>query len=272
MNYYPFHVGDYTSHTSHLEPMEDLAFRRMLDLYYLRELPLPAEVVEVARLIRLRQAINEVQAVLTEFFTLGEDGWRHTRCDEEVQKMQGKQTKARESAAASVSARKAKADIENQSNGRTANAKLPLNERSTDVELPTPTPTPQPSFHSGVENASPQSGSRLPADWQLPEAWAVWAKQTRPDLDPQETANRFADYWHSIPGAKGRKIDWQATWRNWVRQEKTPARQMAAMPQTKAARQATDKAWIEELMGRPPERLPGNIIDIFDAQVVGVSP
>ena len=24
MNFYPFHIGDYVSHTAHLEPMEDL--------------------------------------------------------------------------------------------------------------------------------------------------------------------------------------------------------------------------------------------------------
>ena len=37
MNYFPFNVGDYSVHTAHLEPMEDLAYRRLLDQYYLRE-------------------------------------------------------------------------------------------------------------------------------------------------------------------------------------------------------------------------------------------
>jgi hypothetical protein len=32
-----------------------------------------------------------------------------------------------------------------------------------------------------------------------------------------KTAERFADYWRAVPGAKGRKTDWLATWRNWVR-------------------------------------------------------
>jgi hypothetical protein len=27
----------------------------------------------------------------------------------------------------------------------------------------------------------------------------------------------FADYWHSIPGSKGCKLDWSGTWRNWCR-------------------------------------------------------
>lgn len=77
------------------------------------------------------------------------------------------------------------------------------------------------SLRSEVETASPQRGSRLPTDWALPDDWAAWAKQTRPDLNPNETAQRFADYWHGIAGAKGRKADWLATWRNWVRNEKT---------------------------------------------------
>jgi hypothetical protein len=29
----------------------------------------------------------------------------------------------------------------------------------------------------------------------------------------------FTDYWRSVPGQKGRKVDWPATWRNWMRKE-----------------------------------------------------
>ena len=140
MNYYPFHLGAYAAHTAHLEPMEDLAYRRMLDAYYLREEPLPAEPADVARLIRMRQNMAEVEAVLREFFDLTEDGWSHARCDEEIRHMQDKQAKARASAAASVNARRAKA--EQPSNVRSTSAQQTLNVRSTDAELPTPTPTP----------------------------------------------------------------------------------------------------------------------------------
>lgn len=130
MNYYPFHLGDYAAHTSHLEPLEDLAYRRMLDLYYLRESALPQEPAEIARLIRMRSNVAEVEAVLREFFTNNDgDGWVHVRCEAEISKMQDKQAKAKASAAASVKA-------------RSTNAQRTLNERSTDAELPTPTPTP----------------------------------------------------------------------------------------------------------------------------------
>ena len=139
MNYYPFHVGDYAAHTAHLEPMEDIAYRRMLDLYYLRESPLPADPAEVARLIRMRGNLAEVEAVLREFFREGPDGWLHARCDAELSRMQDKQAKAKASAQASVSARQAR-----QTSERTANVERTLNERSTEAELPTPTPTPTP--------------------------------------------------------------------------------------------------------------------------------
>jgi len=141
MNYYPFHLGDYASHTGHLDPMEDLAYRRMLDAYYLREGQLPKDVTEIARLVRLRDDAATIRDVLNEFFEQTPEGWRHVRCDEEILKMQDKQAKARASAYASVSARKAKA-MQPLSDG-IPDAQRTLNERSTDVQLPTPTPTPK---------------------------------------------------------------------------------------------------------------------------------
>jgi uncharacterized protein YdaU (DUF1376 family) len=41
VNFYSFHIGDYAAHTRHLTPIEDIAYRRMLDLYYTSEKPLP---------------------------------------------------------------------------------------------------------------------------------------------------------------------------------------------------------------------------------------
>jgi hypothetical protein len=78
------------------------------------------------------------------------------------------------------------------------------------------------------EKASPaaqpdrQKASRLPKDWTLPDAWAQQAESERPDLTPQKIAliaAEFRDYWIAKPGKEGRKLDWEATWRNWVRRE-----------------------------------------------------
>jgi hypothetical protein len=66
-------------------------------------------------------------------------------------------------------------------------------------------------------------GKRLPKDWALPDDWRAWALAERPGINVAEEAAKFADYWHGIAGAKGRKADWLATWRNWIRNSRGPA-------------------------------------------------
>jgi hypothetical protein len=39
-------------------------------------------------------------------------------------------------------------------------------------------------------------------------------------LDPQETLDGFRDYWLAVPGARGLKTNWEATWRNWCRNQR----------------------------------------------------
>ena len=82
MNYYPFHPGDYLRDTAHLEPLEDLAYRRLLDLYYQSEAPIPRETQLVSR--RLRLGSDVIQMVLNEFFICTENGYIHKRCDAEI--------------------------------------------------------------------------------------------------------------------------------------------------------------------------------------------
>ena len=84
MHFYQFHIGDYKSHTHHLSPMEDLAFRRLLDHYYLHEIPIKQR--DIARQIGLRDFEQEVLTVLDEFFVSTENGFINPRADEEINK------------------------------------------------------------------------------------------------------------------------------------------------------------------------------------------
>ncbi len=63
-------------------------------------------------------------------------------------------------------------------------------------------------------------GSRLPTDWALPADWKEEARAERSELDLDMVAKKFKDYWHGVAGKDGIKLNWQATWRNWVRNEK----------------------------------------------------
>lgn len=82
MHYYSFNPSAYTLDTVHLDNDHDLAYRRLLDLYYTSESPISKETQSVA--IRLRCGSNVVLDVLKEFFTETENGWSQTRCDAEI--------------------------------------------------------------------------------------------------------------------------------------------------------------------------------------------
>lgn len=97
MNFYPFHIGDYQSHTSFLTPIEDLSYRRCLDFYYLHESPLPGEIDELLRMLRLNDAAA-LKYVLDKFFTLQDGGWVNKRADREIKAYLAKSKKASESA------------------------------------------------------------------------------------------------------------------------------------------------------------------------------
>ena len=86
MNYYNFHIGDYISHTIHLSVEEDLAYRRLLDMYYDTELPIPNNIPLVSRKLRINAEV--VETVLHEFFELTEEGFKNFRADNEIAEYQ----------------------------------------------------------------------------------------------------------------------------------------------------------------------------------------
>lgn len=82
MHYYNFNIGDYMKHTLHLSPEEDLTYRRLLDMYYDTEAPIPNNIPLVSR--RLRMGSEVVESVLNEFFEFTEEGYKNYRADGEI--------------------------------------------------------------------------------------------------------------------------------------------------------------------------------------------
>jgi uncharacterized protein YdaU (DUF1376 family) len=118
MHYFQFNIGDYASHTRHLSLYEDLAYRRLLDAYYLREKPLPKEVELVARLISMNDRLTDVERVLNEFFEATKVGWINKRADEEIFRFHKKLATASKAGKASVESKRQRS----------------LNDTSTDVQ------------------------------------------------------------------------------------------------------------------------------------------
>lgn len=112
--------------------------------------------------------------------------------------------------------------------------------------------------------------TRLPADWLPTDGDVTFCKTERPDLRVSEVADRFRDHWIAQPGAKGQKVDWNATWRNWVRNER---RGSSHGPPGAGYQTANDKAkeWADRLTGKTRNERPDdtNIIDINPAPGMG---
>jgi len=107
-------------------------------------------------------------------------------------------------------------------------------------------------------------GTRLPADWALPDDWARWAIDQRPDWTPSHVrhiADCFRDYWNAKAGQHARKTDWLATWRNWVRREadRQPATNRRTIHDERAQTVAA-------LTGRDRS---GRVIDVTPSREVG---
>ena len=155
MHYYQFNIGDYVSHTRHLSPIEDIAYRRLLDTYYQSERPLNSGIAVVARQIGLKEHEAEVHEVLQEFFKLTEDGWINTRADKELAHYKGK--------------------IEQASRAGKASAERRINSRLTDVQ-PTNKHEPITNKHKPIKNTVASPVGVTDSVWQ---DWIKLRKEKR---------------------------------------------------------------------------------------------
>jgi uncharacterized protein YdaU (DUF1376 family) len=157
VNYFDLHIGDYEAATAHLSHVEDAIYSRMLRLYYRQEAPLPVSPEVVARLIRSTDQIDVVKAILLEFFTLADDGWHKTRCDEAIAKYREKAGKA------SNNAKSRWANVKKECE-RNAGALPTHSERNANQEPIT----------NNQERAKAKGGQLALPDWLSSEAWSDW--------------------------------------------------------------------------------------------------
>jgi len=88
---------------------------------------------------------------------------------------------------------------------------------------PPPSSSSSSSSSSSGSKAEAARGTRLPASWTLPEEWGVWASEERPawaEGDLARVAAQFKNYWTAKAGKDAVKLDWRATWQNWIWKER----------------------------------------------------
>lgn len=207
MHYYKFNIADYRKDTSHLSTIEHGIYRQLIDWYYLDEKPIPLETQVVSRRLRLGSEVefSSLQNVLSDFFKEGKTGYIHKRIEVEIKDYHEQAEK-------------------NKNNGKLGGR--PKKTQSVISGLPdesqiNPNHKPLTNNHKPIDKEN-KRGSRLSPDFLFTGDWLAFRKQERPDLEPVQTFEKFKDYWISQPGQKGVKLDWFATWRNWVRNTNAP--------------------------------------------------
>jgi len=82
MHYYQHHIGDFIKATARLSDTQSMAYLRLLWMYYDSEKPLKPDAKILA--FQIGASVEETQLLLESFFWLAENGWHHTRCDQEI--------------------------------------------------------------------------------------------------------------------------------------------------------------------------------------------
>lgn len=160
----------------------------------------------IYRLVRAKSKPEQsaVDVILGEFFTESEQGWRNARADREIEAWQSKSSKAKSSAEQRWHTGSNAGAMRTHSDG---------NANQNHNQEPEPKPNPE-------SREKRSQGSRLPPGWFPSESLKAWAEKERGDLNVNTVIASFRDYWIAVPGSKGLKLDWEATFRNWVRKER----------------------------------------------------
>jgi len=75
---------------------------------------------------------------------------------------------------------------------------------------PPPAAPPGPSSNAG-------RGTRIPDDFAPTPEMLEWARALVPAIPIERTTEDFRDYWASKAGQAARKVDWNRTWKRWLR-------------------------------------------------------
>ena len=156
MHYYQFNISDYQSHTKHLTPIEDICYRRLLDWQYMHEKPITTDLNAICRLLMLRDYATDVEQVLSEFFTLTEDGWINSRAFDEIEQYKDKSKKASEAGKASAAKRSLKNESTNNQQDTNKNEHT-FNDRSTTVQ-------PTMNYELRTKNYKPETINQEPEE------------------------------------------------------------------------------------------------------------
>jgi len=102
-----------------------------------------------------------------------------------------------------------------------------LNTVEAPQAAPAPIPAEQPKRAAQPKSAA--RGSRIPSNWTpTPKDYAFASSEGLDREEINREADKFRDYWTATTGRSASKLDWEGTWRNWIRRVSDDRRKRAA--------------------------------------------
>lgn len=129
-------------------------------------------------------------------------------------------------------------------------AGLPAPPSLNPLSNPSPGGTGELSTDGRTSPRSRARGTRLPGDWLPTRELVQWARIEFPAVDSKYETDKFLDYWHSKAGAGATKVDWQKTWKNWIRKASEHTAARSAPRSRREAEQAATDALFERNAAR----------------------
>jgi uncharacterized protein YdaU (DUF1376 family) len=204
MHYYKRNLGDYAKKAGRLTMLQHGAYTLLIDSCYDREVFPTLEQALEWTWASTEAEVEAVKFVLSRFFVLDKDGcYVQDRILQELLHYHK-----------NADTNKRIADE------REAKRRENRTKREQVVDEAPPNHKPLTTNHKPIEKKT--LGKRLASDFTFPKEWAEFCIETRPELHPTKTFDQFKDYWIAQAGQKGVKLDWFATWRNWVRSTNAP--------------------------------------------------
>ena len=256
MHYYQFNIGDYASHTQGLSLLEDIAYRRLIDQYYLSEKPPKGDCLEISRSIGMREHSSEVCYVLEKFFVNKKNGWVHSRVEREISEYKNGQKNKSKAGKASAEARKLKAIENTQENDQQvlSSVEQSLNNCATNHKPITNNHKPINSKQSNTTRAAALDYScwpSIPSD-QVFTDWLDMRKRLKANIS-QTVINNFASEL-KIAEQAGYSVDqclsecvtrnWRGFKFDWMREKQNATHQRASRETlSERANRAADEAF-----------------------------
>jgi len=217
MEWYPRYYELYAADTLGLTLAEHGAYCLLIDQYMRTRRPLPDDDRQFAAILRV--GLPEwlaVASVVRAFFKPKNGMLAHKRCDVELDKQDGlsrmrsevakKGAEKRWSANKGLDASGMPEAMQMHATGqdKTRHNKTRKKDRDGDIAM----------------SPTPKRATRIADNWRPNDADREFAESfgfSTPEIDT--TADGFRDYWRAKAGRDAGKLDWSATWRNWVRRQ-----------------------------------------------------